>query len=67
MKSLFNKYRFELLGAFVGAVGGLAYWYFIGCSSGSCSITSSPVNSSIYGFLMGALLFSTFKKEKNKT
>ncbi|MDD4293760.1 MAG: DUF6132 family protein, partial [Bacteroidales bacterium] len=37
---------------------------FIGCESGSCPITSSPLNSSIYGALLGALLLSMFKKSK---
>ena len=63
MKNLIKKYRFELIGVFIGATLGWLYWYFIGCSSGTCAITSSPVNSSIYGAIMGALLSGTFKKE----
>lgn len=53
----------------LGALGGLAYWFFVGCESGTCAITSSPVNSSIYGAVMGALLAGivTTEKEKNKT
>lgn len=51
----------------VAAVGGsglgFAYWYFVGCNSGSCAITSSPINSSLYGALMGVLLLNTFSKE----
>lgn len=53
-----------LAGGAVGAVGGYLYWYYVGCASGSCAITSSPLNSSLYGTLMGGLLFSSFKKEK---
>jgi ubiquinone/menaquinone biosynthesis C-methylase UbiE len=53
-------------GIAAGAIGGYLYWYFIGCESGSCPITSSPLNSSIYGALLGALLLSTFKKSKKK-
>lgn len=56
--------RFLLLGggAVLGAVSGYAYWYYIGCLSGSCSITSSPINSSLYGAVMGGLFMSIFDK-----
>lgn len=58
-----------MIGLVVGAAGGYAYYHFIGCNSGTCSITSSPVNSTIYGILMGGLLFnaieSTFKKQSD--
>jgi len=46
-----------------GAIGGYLYYYFIGCEE-SCTITSNPVNSSLYGALMGGLLFNILKKEK---
>lgn len=59
-----KKHQLALIGMVIGALGGYAYYYFIGCSSGSCSITSSPLNSTLYGSLMGALLLSMFKKEK---
>jgi hypothetical protein len=44
----------------VGATAGFLYWYYIGCTSGSCAITSSPVNSTIYGAVMGGLLLNMF-------
>lgn len=56
-----------LIGIVAGAAIGFAYWYVIGCNSGTCAITSSPINSSIYGALMGLLLVNTFsgsRKEK---
>jgi hypothetical protein len=57
-----------IAGIVVGAVGGyLYYYYYVGCVSGSCAITSKPLNSTLYGAVMGFLLFSSFKKEKNKT
>lgn len=57
--------KFLLLGggALLGAVAGYAYWYYIGCMSGSCAITSSPINSSLYGAVMGGLFLSIFQKE----
>jgi hypothetical protein len=49
------------LGLVMGAAGGYLYWYYVGCASGSCAITSSPVNSSLYGGLMGFLLVNSFR------
>lgn len=47
-------------GAVVGAIGGYLYYYYVGCASGTCAITSRPVNSTLYGALMGGLLFNLF-------
>lgn len=69
MINFFHKHKWTLIGLVVGAAGGYAYYHFIGCNSGTCSITSSPVNSTIYGVLMGGLFFnmleSTFKKQSD--
>lgn len=61
-----TAYKLILIGLAIGAVAGYAYYHFVGCHSGTCSITSQPVNSTLYGALMGGLLFSIFKKEKKK-
>jgi hypothetical protein len=50
----------------LGAVGGYLYYAFVGCASGTCAITSSPTISTLYGALMGGLLFSMFEKETQK-
>ena len=50
--------RAYIIGGFIGGIGGYIYWYKVGCSTGTCPITSSPVMSTIWGVLMGALLFS---------
>jgi len=60
------KHKWAVVGIVVGAIGGLLYWNFVGCDSGSCAITSKPLNSGAYGALMGGLLFSSFKKEDKK-
>jgi hypothetical protein len=60
-----NDNRLYILGATAGAMGGYFYWKIIGCSTGTCMITSSPVRSTLYFALMGALLFGIFKKEKH--
>lgn len=58
----FIKNKLLIIGMVLGAMGGYAYYYFVGCESGSCKITSNPLNSSLYGALIGALLFNLFKK-----
>lgn len=49
-------------GAVAGAMAGYAYYYWIGCTTGSCPITSRPLNSTLYGALMGGLLVNIFQK-----
>jgi hypothetical protein len=61
-----KKHLLTLVGVGLGIVGGFLYWKNVGCISGTCPITSNPINSSVYGAVMGGLLFSMFKKEKNK-
>jgi len=39
----------------LGALGGYLYYNFVGCN-GSCAITGSPVNSTLYGSLIGLVL-----------
>ena len=39
-----------------GGIGGFFYWQQVGCLTGTCPITSSPVISSLYGGVMGFLL-----------
>lgn len=48
-----------LIGAAVGAgLGYLVMYKLIGCASGACPITRSPVTSTIYGALLGGLFAS---------
>jgi len=51
----------------MGAIAGFVYWKMIGCESGTCMITSKWHNSTVYGAIMGGLLFSLFNKEKNES
>lgn len=64
MKKFAKKHLLTILGVFVGAIAGYLYWQQVGCSSGNCAITSNPTNSSVYGSIMGGLLFSIFQKNK---
>lgn len=54
------------IGIVLGALAGWAYWYQWGCTEG-CTITGSPINSTLYGGLMGALLVNSFKSEEKET
>lgn len=55
------------IGIVVGAIAGYLYYYYIGCASGTCSITSKPLNSSLYGAVMGGLVFNMFVKSPKKS
>lgn len=59
-----QKNKLTIIGIFIGAIAGYLYYHFVGCASGTCAITSNPLNSTLYGALMGGLLFNMFKKEK---
>jgi phage shock protein E len=63
--SFFIKNKLVFIGLLAGAAGGYLYYYYVGCASGTCPITSRPLNSTLYGAVMGGLLFSMFKKETN--
>lgn len=66
MMNFLEKYKLGLVGIFVGGVLGYVYYYFVGCTTGTCAITSKPVNSTAYGMVMGYLMFSVFQKSKIK-
>ena len=51
---IWNKVKL-FLPVLLGALGGYLYYNFIGCN-GSCAITGSPVNSTLYGSLIGLVL-----------
>jgi hypothetical protein len=53
-----------LAGAVIGGICGYLYWYNIGCSTGTCPITSSPAMSMIWAATMGSLILGFFKRKK---
>ena len=64
MENFIKKYKLGLIGIVLGGILGYAYYHFIGCNTGTCAITSKPINSSVYGMVMGYLILSTFEKTK---
>lgn len=67
MKKFVSQNLLAIIGVIVGAISGYFYWKLVGCDSGTCAITSNPINSTIYGAFMAGLLFSLFKKNKKET
>ena len=61
MENFIKKYKLGLIGIVLGGILGYAYYHFIGCNTGTCAITSKPINSSVYGMVMGYLILSTFE------
>jgi len=54
----------RILPVVAGGLLGFSYYFFIGCRTGSCPITSNPWISTIYGAFAG-LIISIPSKKKN--
>jgi len=67
VKEFIIKNYLKIIGAATGAIGGYLYYYFVGCQSGTCPITSNPYISIVYGAVMGYLVLDLFKKKEKKT
>ncbi len=62
-----KKYIFRIvIFTTLGSLLGVAYYYLIGCRSGTCPISSNPYISSIYGSLLGLLYGLNIKSKNNK-
>jgi hypothetical protein len=53
-----------LLFVLAGAAAGLLYQRVVGCSTGTCPITSSPYVSTLYGAVMGFLVSSGLRSSR---
>jgi len=45
-----------IIGVVVGGGLGFAFYKFVGCSTGTCPLTSNPFTSTLYGSVVGALV-----------
>jgi len=61
-----KKYQKMLAGIGVGSILGFGYYYFIGCASGTCAITSNPFISTAYGAMLGLVFVWPQKKTDAK-
>jgi hypothetical protein len=60
-----NKTRIKQVSIILlGAMAGYAYYYFIGCASGTCPIQSNPYISTAYGALIAAIFVFPGKKKQ---
>lgn len=61
LKELVKSKRFlkPFFALVIGGLAGFGYYYFVGCNSGTCSITSSPYMSTFWGAMMGFFLVSS--------
>ena len=66
MKEKLKKNSLTVALLLVGAIGGYLYWRFIGCTSGSCGITSNPFGSTLFGGLAGYLIGDSIKDFRKK-
>lgn len=55
-----------LIGILIGAVAGYLYYHYVGCITGTCVITSKPINATLYGALIGGLLSNSLIKTDKK-
>lgn len=62
-----KSYIVIAIGVFIGAIFGYMYYKYVGCVSGTCRITSKPLNSTLYFAIVGGLLFSMFNTNKKKS
>ena len=67
MNNLIKRFGWIAVGVVAGALVGWLYWYYIGCENGMCTIKSSPFNMTIYGAVMGGLVFDLIKSMWNKS
>lgn len=61
VKEFFTSWYFwkPFIAIFIGGMAGFSYYYFIGCASGHCAISSNPYISTFCGGLMGFFVVSS--------
>ena len=60
LKEHMKKWMRPALFTIGGALAGFVYYALVGCATGTCAITSSPVRSMVYMSLIGWLLSNVF-------
>lgn len=66
MKQFIKRHWIKIVGVLLGVVGGYLYYYYVGCVSGTCPITSNPYRMMLYGAVVGYLFFDMFTPDKRK-
>lgn len=65
MREIMKKWLRPALFILGGALVGLAYYALVGCSTGTCAITSNPLRSMAYMGLVGWLLSAALRPSKS--
>ncbi|RXK47634.1 DUF6132 family protein [Aquirufa rosea] len=66
MKKFIQNHKLSIIFTLAGAMAGYFYWKEIGCSTGTCPLTSQPLNSTLYFAFLG-YIFSGFFNNKKQT
>lgn len=59
-----TNHKWVIIFSILGAIAGYLYYAFVGCKSGTCLITSKPINSTMYGLIVGGLIGFELKTKK---
>lgn len=65
MREIMKKWLRPALFILGGALVGLVYYALVGCSTGTCAITASPLRSMVYMGLVGWLLSAALRPSKS--
>lgn len=63
MKKFIGRYGLKVAGLVTGAIAGYAYYFYVGCVTGSCPLSSNPWSMTFYGAIMGYLFIDLFRKK----
>ena len=50
----------------VGSAGGWLYYRYVGCTTGTCAVTSSLWLSIGFGYILGSLLYTVLRPGRGK-
>ena len=64
MKEKLKKIAHPAIFTAIGSGLGLAYYHFLGCPTGTCPITSSPMSTMVYTGLIGLLVSRVLRESK---
>jgi len=66
MKDFLKQQIISIIFTAIGAFAGILYWHFIGCSTGTCPLTSHWYTSFLFGGLAGYLIGDILKDIRKK-
>ena len=62
MKKFMLNNIWSIAGGLFGGLFGYFYWRDIGCATGTCPITSKPLNSIVYFAFLGCFMIGTISQ-----